>query len=170
VPTFRDGTLVAAEHLGFPAIPGIETPGATNGLMLFGDWTDPRPQPSRAYVALVSKVDTDGNELGGIRLPSIAVPTATYTGWNFYRAPELAGELCDRDGTYVPFAVTKAERERTGDPRRSLEERYGDKNGWLSALRATTAQLVVARVLLPEDADRIIAVAEQSDPFKRTTP
>jgi hypothetical protein len=168
VPTFRDGTLGPAEQLAFPPIPGVEAPRATNRLMPFGDWTDPRPEPHRAYVTLVSTVDADGNERGGIRLPAIAVPTATYTGWNWYRAPELAGELCDRDGTSVPFAVTKAERERTGDPRRSLEERYGDRNGWLSKLRAVTAQLQGERVLLAEDADRIIAAAEQSDPFTRS--
>jgi hypothetical protein len=98
------------------------------------------------------------------------VPRATHTGWNWYKTPELSAELCDRDGTYAPFAVTKVERQRAGDPRPSLEERYGDKNGWLAKLRAAAAQLVIERVLLIEDADRIIAAAEQSDPFKQTTP
>jgi hypothetical protein len=157
VPTFRDGTLVAAEQLGFPAIPGIQAPRTANRLVLFGDWTDPKPEADRAYATLVSKVDADGNERSGIRLPAIAVPTATYTGWNWYKAPELAGELCDRDGTYAPFAVTKADRERTGDPRPSLEERYGDKAGWLAKVRAAAAELVIERVLLVEDAERIIA-------------
>jgi alpha/beta hydrolase family protein len=167
VPTFRDGTLGAAEELAFPPIPGVEAPRATNRLVPFGDWTDPRPEPDRAYVTLVSRVDADGNERGGIRLPAIAVPTATYTGWNWYKARELAGELCDRDGAYVPFAVTKAERERTGDPRPSLEERYDDESDWLSKLRAATAQLRGERLLLAEDADRIIAAAERSNPFTR---
>jgi hypothetical protein len=170
VPTFRDGTLVAAERLGFPAIPGVDAPRATNRLAPFGDWTAPRPQPERAYTTLVSRVDGDGNELAGIRLPAVAAPIATYTGWNFYRAAELAGELCDRDGTFLPFAVTKAERERAGDPRRSLEERYGSRDGWLAHVRAAVAQLVIERVLLTEDADRIIAAAERTDPFKRTSP
>ena len=169
VPTFRDRTLVHPDRLSFPPIPGIEAPRATNPLPFVGDWTDPKPQPG-PYVALVSKVDADGNELGGIRLPAIAVPSATHTGWNWYKTPELTGELCDRDGTYAPFAVTKVERERAGDPRPSLEERYGDKNGWLAKLRAAAAQLVIERVLLIEDADRMIAAAEQSDPFKHTTP
>ena len=69
----------------------------------------------------------------------MAAPLGTHTGWNFYRAPELAGELCDRDGTFVPFAVTKAEREAAKDPRLSLEERYKDRKGWLGYLRATAA-------------------------------
>jgi hypothetical protein len=169
VPTFRDGTLVHPDRLSFPPIPGIEAPRATNPLPFVADWTDPKPQP-RPYVALVSKVDADGNELGGIRLPAIAVPRATHTGWNWYKTPELSGELCDRDGTYAPFAVTKVERQGVGDPRASLEERYGDKNGWLAKLRAAVAQLVIERVLLIEDADRMIAAAEQSDPFKHPTP
>jgi len=167
VPTFRDGTLVAAERLAFPAIPGVTAPRATNRIAVLGDWTAPPPRPEQSYTTLVSKVDRDGNELGGIRLPSIAAPIATYTGWNFYKASELAGELCDRDGTYALFAVTKAERLQTGDPRPSLEERYGDKAGWLTALRDAAAQLVIERVLLIEDAERIVAAAEQSDPFKR---
>jgi hypothetical protein len=167
VPTFRDGTLVPVERLAFPAIPGLVPPLATNRVAPFGDWTAPRPQPDRAYATLVSKVDRDGNELGGIRLPAIAAPIATYTGWNYYRDPALAGELCDRDGTYAPFAVTRGERAQTGDPRPSLEERYGDKAGWLAAVRDAAAQLVIERVLMLEDAERIVAAAERSDPFKR---
>jgi hypothetical protein len=170
VPTVRDGTLVTADRLGFPAIPGIKAPVATNRLAPFGDWTSPRPQPDRAYGTRVSKVDADGNEVEGIRLPAIAAPIATYTGWNHYRAPELAGELCDRDGIYAPLPVTKAERERAGDPRRSLEERYGTREAWLEQVRAAAAQLVIERLLLTEDAARIVAAAERTDPFKRTSP
>ena len=103
----------------------------------------------------------------GVRLPGVAAPLGTHTGWNLYRAPELAGELCDRDGTFVPFAVTKAEREAAKDPRLSLEERYKDRKGWLGYLRAVVYDLARERLLLKEDADRIVDAAELVDPFKR---
>jgi hypothetical protein len=103
----------------------------------------------------------------GVRLPGIAAPLGTHTGWNFYRASDLAGELCDRDGTFVPFAVTKAEREAAKDPRLSLEERYKDRKGWISYVKAVVYDLLRERLLLKEDADRIVGAAEAADPFKR---
>ena len=159
IPLLRDGTLVDAAKLGFPAIPGVEVPRAANRIGPFGDWVEPKPDPAKAYVTLVTKVDADGNEMTGVRLPGVAAPLGTHTGWNLYRAPELAGELCDRDGTFVPFAVTKAEREAAKDPRLSLEERYKDRKGWLGYLRAVVYDLVRERLLLKEDADRIVDAA-----------
>lgn len=167
IPLLRDGTLVDAAKLGFPVVPGVEAPRAANRIAPFGDWVEPRPDAAKAYVTLVIKVDADGNEMTGIRLPGVAAPLGTHTGWNLYRAPELAGELCDRDGTFVPFAVTKAEREAAKDPRLSLEERYKDRKGWLSYMRAVIYDLVYERLLLKEDADRIMSAAEAADPFKR---
>ena len=167
IPLLRDATLVDAARLGFPAIPGTEAPRAANRIAPFDDWVAPKPDTARAYVTLVTKVDADGNEMTGIRLPGVAAPLGTHTGWNFYRAPQLAGELCDRDGTFVPFAVTKAEREAAKDPRLSLEERYKDHKGWLAYVRAVAYDLMRERVLLKEDGDRIVAAAEAADPFKR---
>ncbi len=71
-----------------------------------GDWTDPQP-PSHAWQPLVPQVDADGNEIAGIRLPDIAVPRGTFTGWNLYKAPLPEGELADRDGTHLAFAATR---------------------------------------------------------------
>ncbi len=82
-----------------------------NEIGVLKDWVKPDMDMSRPYRALVTQVDADGNEIAGILLPDIAVPLATYTGWNYYRAPYPEGELCDRDGTYKPFAATRAERE-----------------------------------------------------------
>jgi hypothetical protein len=167
IPLLRDATLVDAARLGFPAIPGVEAPPAANRLAPFDDWVAPKPEVARAYVTLVTKVDADGNEMTGIRLPGVAAPLGTYTGWNLYRAPRLAGELCDRDGTFVPFAVTKAEREAAKDPRLSLEERYKDHKGWLAYVRAVVYDLMRERLLLKEDGDRIVAAAAAAGPFKR---
>jgi hypothetical protein len=167
IPQLRDGTLVEAAKIGFPAIPGVEVPRAANQVAPVENWVEPRRDAPSPWVSLVVKVDADGNEMTGIRLPDVAAPLGTYTGWNLYRAPELAGELCDREGTYVPFAVTKAEREAARDPRLSLEERYKNRNGWISYVKAVVYDLLRERLLLKEDADRFTAAAEAADPFKR---
>lgn len=134
--------------------------------MLFGDWVNPEHIPGKAYTALVAKVDIDGNEVAGVRLPAIAAPLATYTGWNFYKTPYPEGELCDREGIYVPFAKTKAEREAKGDPRLSLEERYGNHAAYLKKVSEVVADLLRARLLLPEDAARFMDETARNDPFK----
>ncbi len=77
-----------------------------------------------SYGALVPQVDADGNEVAGIRLPDIAVPLGTFTGWNVYKTPYPDGELADRDGTFLAFAATEA--ERGSDPRASMAVRYPD--------------------------------------------
>jgi hypothetical protein len=84
------------------------------------NWVELPTQLEKFYDAQVCAVDADGNEIAGIRLPPIAVPLGTYTGWNVYRAQPC--ELCDRDGSFIPFARTRTERETTDDPRPSLEE------------------------------------------------
>ena len=102
---------------------------------------------TKPYALFVSAVDADGNEVAGIRLPDIAVPLATHTGWNEYAKPHPEGELCDRDGTYAPFSATRAEREAKKDPRLSLEERYGDHAGYVKQFTAATEKLVAERLL-----------------------
>jgi hypothetical protein len=118
------------------------------------DWTRPDFEMTKLYRALVPQVDADGNEMAGVLLPDIAVPLATYTGWNLYREPFPEGELCDRDGTYAPFARTRAEREARGDPRPSLEERYGSHAAYVRRYDEAVEQLLRDRLLLPEDARR----------------
>jgi hypothetical protein len=161
VPRLADGTLVPPDRTGFPAIPGVKVVREVNALARFEDWVEPKPEGGPQYRPLVAKVDADGNETSGIRLPDIAVPLATYTGWNLYAPPYPEGELCDRDGTYVPFAKTKAERTASGDPRLSLEERYRDPADYQAKLAAAAAELVRERLLLQEDADRYVAAAKR---------
>ncbi|MFL5279963.1 MAG: alpha/beta hydrolase domain-containing protein [Rhodopila sp.] len=148
LPRIDDGTLVAAERVAFPAIPRVVWPHAANDAAPLVDWTDPE-RPEHGYVPLVPQVDTDGNERAGIRLPDIAVPLGTFAGWNLYTAPYPEGELADRDGSFLAFAATEAERE--GDPRASLAARYpGDARA--EAVRAVVAALLRERLLLREDA------------------
>jgi hypothetical protein len=166
VPTMASGTLVAAARTGFPAIPDMALADRGNHLTLFGDWATPQHQPGKAYVPMVSKVDADGNEAAGLRLPDIAVPLGTYTGWNLYRAPYPAGELCDREGSFMAFAKTKAEREARHDPRASIAERYAGHPDYVRKTSKAAAALVKARLLLPEDAARYIAAARASEAFE----
>ncbi len=167
VPTIAAGTLAPSDRIGFPALPQMQVAHAGNPLVLFGDWINPRPEPKNAYRPLVAKVDADGNEIAGIRLPDIAAPIATYTGWNLYQTPFPEGELCDRDGSYMAFARTKSERIAAGDPRLSLEERYGNHANYVAQVRAAVAPLVQARLLLPEDAARFIAMANADKVVKK---
>lgn len=165
VPTLAAGTLAPPARIEFPSIPGVSAPRAGNHLVLFGDWVNPRHVDGSAYTPLVSRVAGDGNEVAGVRLPAIAVPLGTYTGWNLYRAPYPEGELCDRDGTYVPFARTRAEREAKADPRPSLEERYSTHARYVERVSEAVRDLVRARLLLPEDAARYVDAAARTDPF-----
>jgi hypothetical protein len=144
---------VAPDRTGFPALPGVAIVRQVNTVTPPGDWTDPQPAP-RAYVALVPRVDADGNEVAGIRLPDIAVPLGTYTGWNEYKPPFPAGEVCDRDGSFITFARTRAERAQRNDPRPSLEERYRGNADYARQVETAAAQLVRDRLLLVEDAER----------------
>src|SRR5262249_6610362 len=118
------------------------------------------PHIGKPFVVPVPAVDRDGNVRSGIRLPEIAVPLATQTGWNYrdpsVGAPErLAGEM----GGYFPFPRTKTERERTSDPRLSIEERYSGKTDSLGKIVEVTLQLVEQRYLLAEDLPDILSRA-----------
>ena len=160
VPTLADGTLVDADKAGFPAVPGAAIVRTTNRIAPPGDWVHPKPA-DRAYRTMVCKVDADGNEAGGIRLPDIAVPLATYTGWNEYKPPYPAGEIADRDGSCLPFPVDKAAREASGDPRLSIAERYKSGADYVARVQAVVTALLADRLILPEDAEKYIERARR---------
>jgi Alpha/beta hydrolase domain len=166
VPTLAAGTLVTPTGVKFPAIPGMQAPGFADRVEVLTDWVHPESTPTSAYTPLVSQVDGDGNEVAGIRLPAIAVPLATHTGWNLYKAPYPEGELCDREGSYVPLAKTKAERLANGDPRPSLEERYGNREAYVQRVKEVVRELQAARLLLAEDAARFVDEAARCQMFE----
>jgi len=97
----------------------------------------------------------------GIRMLPLAVPRATYTGWNPRADGFGAGALFPLQGAVVPFAATRSEREAARDPRASLVERYADDAAYLQAVRAAAAQMVAERLLLPQDAQRALELAGQ---------
>ena len=116
-----------------------------------------------AYQGLVSAVDEDGNEVAGVRLPDVAVPLATYAGWNL-RHPDIGGsdqimDILGLFGSTIPFPATEADRKASGDPRRSIEERYGSKGEYLDRVRAAAGDLVARRFLLEEDVDEVVRQA-----------
>lgn len=114
--------------------------------------------PGAPYPVFVAAPDADGNERGGIRMPDVSVPVATYTGWN-PRHPETGGaeQIMPMQGSTFPFARTAAERQATGDLRPSIAERYPSRDEYLAQVRTAARALVADRYLLPED----VPVAEQ---------
>ena len=158
IPRIADGTLVPAARLRFPALPGFATAAAPNRVDPVGDWVHPAAGKT-PYAALVPAVDADGNPLGGLLLPDVAAPLGTHTGFNVYKAPAISGELCDRDGSFLAFARSTADKQ-PGDPRKSLSERYGTPSRYAARVEAAAKALVGNRLLLKEDADRYVAEAK----------
>ena len=175
VPKLADGTLVRPDQksTGFPHIPGVVYSGlkTTRYLLNYGPnfyetgiptinppaFTPPyqdNPANGPIYPSFVPKTDADGNDIAGVRLPEVQAPLATYTGWAL-RAGRRAATAVRVSGQYIPFAKTKTERLASGDPRLSLEERYGNVKTYSTRLRSAVDSLVRAGFLLPFDAEQI---------------
>lgn len=167
-PRLEDHTLVSFDAWKgqFPKIPGCQLPTQAYqpSRLDFG----PRfysegiadiipPKVGKPFRTLLPAVNADGNETSGIVLPEVAVPRGTYTGWNL-RSPQAGAEmmLSPLDGMFLPFAKTKAEREKTGDPRLSLEERYPTREAYLARVAEAAKKLHEEGFLLEEDVVRII--------------
>ncbi len=186
-PTLRAGELVAANKtaMGFPNIPGIRASAPEAGFInpvLDYDWGsafDPNdgtgvmanavPPIKRVITMLVPKVNSDGNEIGGVPVVLRDAPLGTYMGWNITAGgamPFHKDKLCMYAGGMIPFAKTKSERDARNDPRLSLEERYGDHAGYVAAVRKAAANSVAQKFLLPKDAAALIAAAGASAVLK----
>jgi len=180
-PTLAAGDLVqpSAAAMGFPRIPNAPQPdGMLNDFLdldfgpgfnyrdLSGVITVQPPKLKRALPSLVPKVDADGNEQAGVRSVLHQAPLGTYLGWNVTAGGFYQGQGCGFSGGYIPFAKTKAERMASGDPRPSLEERYGSHDAYVAKVRAAAAKLVGERFLLPDNAERIVRQAEESAVLK----
>jgi len=172
-PKIADGTLTPPDRAGWPAIPGYELPQQplrAFHLNFGADWNrgivsvEP-PEVGAPFAVRVPAVDADGNVRSGVRLPDIAVPLATQAGWNYrdrsIGAPDrLAGEI----GSYIPFPLTRADRERAHDPRMSIEERYRNRDEYVGRYAAATLDLVAKGYVLPEDvADLLKHAVEHYD-------
>jgi hypothetical protein len=150
-----NGTLappLPQSAMGFPEIPGVNYTGWHIPLALRDKSTLPWQWiPGTEYVVMVPKTDADGNDLAGIKPVEVAVPLATYTGWDLRSKPWAENEDCEGGGQFIPFPSTRAERERTGDPRLSIEERYRDFADYRNQVHAYVDELIRRRLLLPDD-------------------
>jgi len=169
-PRIDNQTLVPLPAYAFPAVPGVKRPReASEAYRLdFGvHWREgilssQPPKVGRPFAVLVPQVDVDGNERDGVRLPEIAVPLATYTGWNL-RDPSIGApdQRVAFEGSYLPFARTAQERGKTGDPRRSVAERYGSREDYLARYRRAVDDLVKQRWILAEDRPELLRRGER---------
>ena len=184
-PRIASATLVAPDQVRFPPIPANSYGGAARPATSTARVFDPlhvldfgplfragessgviTVEPPRvgtaSYGVLVPQVDADGNDIGGIRSVFLQVPVGTYTGWNLGRKDRFEGGMCNLQGSFIPFAATRADRDATGDSRPSLEERYPTRDAYLAEFRAAADRLVAARFLLPEDAKVLATEAEHA--------
>ena len=162
-PSRAAGTLVplAEAAAQFPQLPTVNFPTVLNELRLKDHSVEP-PGESTLYPVFVPRVDADGNAIGGIRHPLLDAPLATHTGWAVRVAGHAEGDLFTINGSMMHFAATEAERRQNGDPRPSIAERYGSRDAWVDRLAVATERLVADRLLLKEDADRLMAAARES--------
>lgn len=121
------------------------------------------PKIKQVIAMKVPKVDADGNELGGVPVVLRDAPIGTYLGWNITADGFHKGKICNYAGGMIPFAKTRADRLASGDPRPSLEERYGTHDGYLKAVRAAAANAVAQGFLLQADADALVRQAAAGD-------
>jgi Alpha/beta hydrolase domain len=168
-PTLAAGALTTEAALKFPTLPGLAKSDDLANPMFdydFGPhfntrdmsgYIDHQPPVIRQVVPiLVPAVDADGNEQSGVLSVLHDAPLGTYLGWNINRSGIYAGQICTLAGSFIPFANTRAERLKQGDPRLSIEERYGDRQGYRCAVESAAKRSVKARFLLEDDAQRLI--------------
>ena len=166
--------MVAANRIGFPKIPGINFTALYNSQQFLyrgrqfdfvdmsGILTEP-PIEVDNYNVLVPRVDMDGLDVAGVRSVAVSAPIGTNVPWNYRAAGFGEGDLCDLSGSFFAFATTKAQRIASGDPRLSLQERYGNHQGYVDAVTEAAEDFVADRLLLSADADSIIAAAQASN-------
>jgi hypothetical protein len=171
--------------MGFPTIPGLRpTVPEPDFIMpvLDYDWgpdfnytdasgvpTNAPPPVKQVIKMLVPRVDADGNEVGGVPNVLTDAPLGTYLGWNITAGgarPFHQGQICNYVGGMLPFAKTQAERLASGDPRLSLQERYGSHEGYVAAVTKAAANAVARGFLLQADADALIGAAAASQVLK----
>ncbi|HEV2200351.1 MAG TPA: alpha/beta hydrolase domain-containing protein [Bryobacteraceae bacterium] len=170
-PSVAHGELTDLAGLKFPKLAGVHPPAkvyrprvldfgpafATTGIISI----EP-PKEGEFYTTLIPQVDSDGNEIAGIHLPQVSVPLGTYTAWNL-RSPKIGAPdaTFTNIGSTFPFALTKAERDRSGDPRPSIEERYQSEKDYLAKTEAAARELVKQRYVLERDVPHIVDFAQE---------
>ena len=169
-PRLADGTLIQLSEYKFPAIPGVRKPHEANEAwrLDFGpNWrngilTTQPPNVGQPFPVLVPQVDADGNERDGVRLPEVTVPLATYASWNL-RDPSIGApdQRVAFELSYLPFPKTAAEREKSGDQRKSIAERYAGREDYLTRYKSALEDLIKQRWILPEDREAMLHHCEE---------
>jgi hypothetical protein len=169
-PRIDNGTLVPLRDYGFPPIADVDTPSEVSEAQRldFGpQWQQgilaiQPPKLGKPFPVLVPQVDADGNELDGIRLPELVVPLGTYAAWNL-RDPLIGApeQRVAYEVSYIPFAKSKSERRKAGDPRKSIEERYGSREEYLYRFGRALDDLIKERWILPEDRGAVIVRGQE---------
>ena len=176
-PKIAESTLVPLDKYTFPKIPGVNTPHEvclayhidfevrffSVDLSKHGQAAPEQkiaiepPRVGNPFTVLVPQSDADGNDLGGVRLPELQVPLATYTGWNL-RDPSIGApeQRVSFLGSWIPLAKTAEERKKAGDPRSSIAERYKSQEEYMSKFEQAAKKLVEQRFLLQEDLPMIL--------------
>ena len=179
LPRVDKGTLVPAAKLSFPRIPAVNV-AATPHLAYRVDYgpqfiskgivSKEPPTVGSAFAILVPQVDADGNELAGIRMPELQVPLATYTGWNLFNERSGPTEVVSSmQGSFIPFARTRGDRQGSTDPRRSIEERYRGIDNYLARVTKAANELAVLGYLLRADLPRIAEQARKRWDYATST-
>lgn len=174
IPRIADGTLVSVEEFrkAFPEIPGVRIPESCYCPYRLdpgprwrseGIADNVPPKTGHRYVCLVPQVDADGNEIAGVHLPEVALPLATFTGWTM-RDTAFSRTLGRNTGKVWPLPATPEDREREGDPRQALSERFRSEEAYLEKARQCLSRLRQERFLLDEDYHMLLdQVANQPD-------
>lgn len=183
-PTLARGTLAPANKaaLGFPTLPGLRATAPESDFIMpvhDYDWgpqfrpvdgsgvpTQVPPRIRQVVTMFAPKVDADGNELDGVPVVLRDAPLGTYLGWNITAAGFHKDQICNYVGGMVPFARTAQDRAASGDPRLSLQERYGSHDGYVEAVRGASERAVREGFLLPTDAAALVRAAQASAVLK----
>jgi len=169
-PKINDGTLVPLRDYAFPSIPGVNKPHEASEAdrLDFGpNWregilSNEPPKVGPYFPVLVPQTDADGNERDGVRLPEIIVPLATIAAWNL-RDPSIGApdQRVAFEASYLPFPKTAPERQKSGDPRKSIAERYMGREDYLTRYTNALDDLIKRRWILPEDRAALLHRGEQ---------
>ena len=181
-PRVTDGTLVQPTSLamGWPNIPGAPSPDGVMNPVLdydfgpFFRYNDDSgvisvvpPVIKQAIPTLGAAVDEDGNERAGVKSILARLPLGTYTAWRPILSGPLAGREASLAAGYIPFPRTKADRQASGDPRKSIEERYPTLWMYYAHAVSEAKKMIKDRLLLKDDAtremQRLLADMQASD-------
>ena len=135
--------VVPQEALGWPTIPGVTYSGLITAryYLDFGPMFEKKGVLSNfpptlvdrpTYVQFVAKVDKDGNEVAGIRLPAVAAPIGTTTGVPIARVvrPWAATQFAAVATPWRPLSRKASTRRTSSRSQHSPRHACAGHEGW----------------------------------------